>query len=143
VPKPKYTTPEARQAAAVVISKMAREQMLAQWEQKRENSGQDLGYYGCHRRVRKARGRAADQVCVTCGSQARHWAHIRDMDPGDPQNYQPMCQGCHWTYDDVPASRNITLGAEGRRTAALKAWETKRRKRAGDVALPPSLAGDG
>jgi hypothetical protein len=131
VPKSPYTTPEARAIRDQALSKLAKKQMLAQWEQQRKESGNALGYYGCHRRVRKTRGRAGDLTCVDCEKQARHWAHIHGTDPTDPQNYQPMCQSCHWAYDDVGARAAKTRGPEGSRAIALKAWETKRRKNPG------------
>lgn len=142
MPKSKYDTPEARAVRDEAVRRLAKKQMRAQWDQKRKESGQELGYFGCHRRVRTARGRAGDQVCVTCGKQARHWAHIHDTDPADVQNYQPMCQKCHWAYDKVGARVVAAKGPEGRRAVALKAWETKRRKKwqANDPAAPP-LAG--
>jgi hypothetical protein len=115
---------------------------LAQWEKWRAENGKALGYYGAHRRVRTARGPAKFQTCVGCGEGARHWAHIHDTDPADPQNYRPMCPPCHFEYDQVAAKALVTKGPEGRRAIALKAWETKRRKRVhGDVAPDPALAG--
>lgn len=124
--KPKYANPEERTAA---LREKASRQMLAQWQRKREVEGQDgPGYFGCHIRVRKARGRASDQTC-SCGRKARHWAHTHGTDPADPQNYVAMCQKCHWSYDNVAAKSKETLGPEGRRAAAFKAWETKRSRR--------------
>ena len=121
--KPKYASAAERQAA---LSEQARKQMLAQWERQRGASQDSLGYFGCHRRVRKERGRAADQTC-TCGAQARHWAHIHNTDPADPKNYMPLCQKCHWRYDGVGAATVAAKSPEERRAIALKAWETKRR----------------
>lgn len=113
----------------------------AQWERKRQESGQPLGYFGCHRRVRTARGPAKFQTCVSCGNPARHWAHIHDTDRTNPQNYQAMCQSCHIAYDNAAAKAFVTKGADGRRAIALKAWETKRRKKAQQgVAPDPALA---
>ena len=80
------------------------------------------GYAGAHHRVYRARGRAKDQICVSCGKPARHWAWIHDTDPGDPQNYQPMCASCHHAYDEIAAQGMATKGAEGRSaTVALAA----------------------
>lgn len=110
----------------------------AQWERKRQESGQVLGYSGCHRRVRTARGPAKFQTCVSCGKPARHWAHLHDTDPTNPQNYQAMCQPCHLAYDNAAAKSLETKGAAGRRAIALKAWETKRRKRAQQGVAPDS-----
>ena len=138
--KPKYATDAERKAAA---SAAAKKQMRDQWERRRQESGKPLGYFGCHRRVRSARGRAGDQRCKHCEAQARHWAHIHDTDPADPKNYISLCQKCHWLYDQVGAKTVASKGAEGHRAVALKAWETKRRKRqeCGDVASNPPLAG--
>ena len=136
--KPKYATAEERRAA---WGESARRQMLAQWERHREESGEDLGYFGCHRRVRTQRGPAKNQTCE-CGTQARHWAHIHDTDPADPQNYLPMCQKCHWEYDRVGAKVVAAKGPEGHRAIAFKAWETKRRKRKeGDDGQPDTPHG--
>ena len=132
--KRKYATPAERKAAQ---GEQARKQMLAQWDKQRQETGDTLGYFGCHRRVRTARGRAADQACVQCAGPARHWAHIHDTDPADPQNYQPMCQKCHWAYDDVAVKGVATRGPEGSRAIALKAWETKRRKGIGSAPDQP------
>lgn len=148
--EPKYANAAERKAA---LSEKAKRQMKAQWERRREETGRPLGYFGCHRRVRTARGRAADQVCE-CGKRARHWAHIHDTDPADVQNYKPMCQPCHYRYDGVRPQQVKTLGPAGRAAAAelawsrrtpeqrrqiaLKAWDTKRRRNAGapDVVVP-------
>ena len=88
------------------------------------------GYWGAHRRVRRARGPAKYQTCVTCGKDAQHWAHIHDTDPASPQNYQAMCARCHTAYDQTIAKSLATKGPDGLRAQALKAWDTKRRKRA-------------
>jgi len=122
VTKPKYATAAERNAA---LSANAKKQMRAQWEQQRQQSGQELGYYGCHRRVRKARGRAGDLACTDCGLPAMHWAHIHGTDPSDPQNYQPMCQRCHWAYDGVGTRVVQAKGPDGRRALALKAWSRR------------------
>jgi hypothetical protein len=128
--KPKYASPEERRAA---MSENARKQMLAQWERQRQESGQDgPGYYGCHRRVRTERGRAADQMCA-CGSRARHWAHIHGTDPSDPQNYQAMCQKCHWAYDQVGPRGMDTKGPAGRSQTAVLAWSRRSPEQRRDI----------
>lgn len=119
--KPKYASAAERKAA---LSEKAQKQMRTQWDQQRQESGQSLGYYGCHRRVRKVRGRAGDQMCA-CGAQARHWAHIHDTDPADPQNYQAMCQSCHWAYDKVAPRGMETKGPERRSETAVLAWSRR------------------
>lgn len=99
--------------------------MLARWERHREESGQELGYFGGHRRARTRRGRAADHPCVTCGTRARHWAQVHGTTGTDPSHYQPMCQKCHWAYDGVGARTAETKGPEVRREIALKAWSRR------------------
>ena len=67
-------------------------------------------YEACHMRVRTARGRARDQVCITCGGPAAHWAYdhsdpheLRDRRARpystDPERYRPMCVPCHRAED--------------------------------------------
>ena len=109
--------------------------MRAQWERQRQESGKDLGYYGCHRRVRTERGRAADQACTECGRQARHWAHVHDTDPADPRNYRPMCQRCHWAYDRVVERAMETKGPEGRSAAAKLRWSRRTPEQRREIAL--------
>lgn len=122
-------TEEARAA----MSRMAKAQMLRQWEEKRKETGQPLGYYGCHRRVRKARGRAADQICIDCGKQARHWAHVHDTDPTDPQNYQPMCYRCHAAYDEIGLKTAASAGNGRRSEAARRMWERRTPERRTEI----------
>jgi hypothetical protein len=65
-------------------------------------------YSNLHTKVRRARGRADQQVCCSCGGQARDWATIHGRDGEDPEDYQPMCHSCHFIYDGVsrmPGSR--------------------------------------
>jgi hypothetical protein len=121
VTKPKYATETERKAA---LSAHATAQMRDQWERKREESGQELGYFGCHRRVRRARGRAKDQTCE-CGAQGWHWAHIHDTDPTDVQNYRAMCQKCHWAYDGVGRKMVEAKTPEERSAAAVLAWSRR------------------
>jgi hypothetical protein len=60
------------------------------------------GYQAKHERVYRMRGKAREQICVTCGQPARHWAQIHGTDGSDPMaDYQPMCHRCHFAYDDV------------------------------------------
>lgn len=124
---------EARKGAADMrkspeAAARAKAQMQSQWKRQREESGTELGYFGQHRRVRAARGRAGDRQCVRCDEPARHWAWVHDTDRDDPENYQAMCQSCHYLYDEVNSKGTKTMGPRGRSDAAHKAWETKRRK---------------
>jgi hypothetical protein len=155
--KPKYASAEERRAA---MSAQAKLQMQAQWEREREQSGRDLGYYGCHRRVRTERGRAADQPCAHCGKRAQQWAHVHDTDPADTRNYIALCRPCHVAYDDVTVRSRMTKGPEGRsrearvrwsrrsseerREIIRKGWETRRRNQGEPdvVACDPALDGD-
>jgi len=81
-------------------------------------AGDDITYAGVHSRLRKFRGRASDQVCVSCGTTAQHWAydhtdpHPKIDERGlpfspDVNRYQPMCQPCHRRMD---ADRTRTHG---------------------------------
>ncbi len=88
-------------------------------------TGDAATYAAIHLRLRKTRGRAADQSCVTCGKEARHWsydhadpAEIRDG-RGIPyslnlSHYQPMCQPCHRRFDvkNMPVVRCSVEGCE-------------------------------
>lgn len=117
---------------------------LAQWEKWRaEHNLAAPGYFGLHNRVRKARGPASNYACVDCEKRAQHWATLHGTDGTDVMaHYQPMCVPCHFAYDQVAAQAKATLGPEGRRAAALKAWETKHRGEGPASDSPPlPLAG--
>lgn len=78
-----------------------------------------LSYKGSHKRVRSARGRAAEHACVACAEPATEWAyshadtqgeltevsHIFSKTPRaiayspDPQFCEPMCHSCHVSAD--------------------------------------------
>lgn len=76
-----------------------------------------LTYNTAHYRVYAARGKAAEQGCVDCGSQAEHWSFTRscpdsssDTMPwngkdvrveycGHPEHYEARCRSCHTAYD--------------------------------------------
>lgn len=119
--KPKYT-PEER---IRVMREKATAQMKAQWERKRQETGQPLGYFGGHRRVRRARGPVKYQLCDTCGKQALHWAHIHNTSYDDPENYRPMCQPCHWVYDGTGKKSKKALTHEQLSAASKLAWERR------------------
>lgn len=72
-----------------------------------------IGYVGAHARVRRARGKASQHVCVSCGTVADDWAYDH-ADPdqqwddyygtplaysADVGHYQPMCRSCHRKFD--------------------------------------------
>lgn len=72
--------------------------------------GENVGYAGAHRRVKKARGSASEYACVNCSGPARDWAYDR-TDPDEKisedgmvystriDHYQPMCVACHRAFD--------------------------------------------
>jgi transposase-like protein len=61
--------------------------------------GADAGYKAVHARLHRTRG-SADHCENGCVSSRRYeWAHIHGTDPGDPQNYRPLCKPCHQKYD--------------------------------------------
>jgi len=62
--------------------------------------GDLASYSGLHRRVYRARGKAAHRPCAHCGKQARHWAHLHSEPPGDVMSYTPLCVPCHRRYDN-------------------------------------------
>lgn len=73
-------------------------------------TGNAATYNAVHLRLRKARGKARDQVCKNCGAQAEHWSYDyseanpkRDPDRGpyslDLSRYRPLCQPCHRRFD--------------------------------------------
>lgn len=57
-------------------------------------------YMKRHDRCVAARGKASAHSCEECGKQAKEWAWIHDTDGETPENYKPMCHGCHQRYDD-------------------------------------------
>lgn len=76
-----------------------------------------VGYGAAHRRVYRAKGRAADHRCQHCGNPAKQWAYDH-TDPNelaevqrirgvptelvyslDPIHYFPLCQPCHREHD--------------------------------------------
>lgn len=58
-----------------------------------------------HGRVRRRQGNAKDHLCVECGAPAVHWATILGTDGMKLEDYQPMCQPCHWVYDGKTGAR--------------------------------------
>jgi hypothetical protein len=80
-------------------------------------SGDDVGYYGAHHRVREARGKATDHRCTDCGAPASRWSlswrrvplHLLRWGQGgvgrhlpyslDLTDYDPRCPSCAATYD--------------------------------------------
>lgn len=117
----------------------------------------ELTYFALHLRVHRRRGKARDQVCVTCGKAAQHWSQVHETDGTDTMNhYRPMCVSCHFAYDGnqakaAAASRgrevtaeqraqrseamrryNAALTPEQRSENARKAWKTRRAQEVGD-----------
>ncbi|MFA5707387.1 hypothetical protein [Mycolicibacterium sp.] len=96
--------------------------------------GSWVTYGGAHDRIRRARGLAAEYLCVDCGEQAAaEWSYRRgspkeltavvQMQNGtvaeatyspDPEDYDPRCKPCHVKYD----RRHNNLGANRQPAAA-------------------------
>ncbi len=101
--------------------------------------GKELGYGQMHKRIRKERGPAANQVCTDCGKPAAHWAYDHtDPNPSvglaakgievqyslDIDRYDPLCRSCHAKRDGrrlVKLWQSRALEAEGR-LAETSAW---------------------
>lgn len=63
-------------------------------------NGFNTVYFNRHTAVRRARGRAAEQVCVKCDGSAAHWAMVHGTDGSDPWvDFVPLCISCHHAYD--------------------------------------------
>lgn len=74
---------------------------------------EDAGYSVAHARVRKARGKASDHLCVDCGKQANEWSYVGgapnervDSYGGkmlpyttNPAYYVARCHSCHVRFD--------------------------------------------
>lgn len=95
---------------------------LAQWEKKRQETGESLGYYGAHDRVRKQRGPAKSHLCTECGKQARDWAQIHGTTGLETDHYRPMCHKCHFRYDEVAKRAMASTTPEKRRAGRYKMW---------------------
>lgn len=138
-----------------ILSVKAKDQMNAQWERKREESGTDLGYFGKMTRLHKARGSASDYQCVNCSGMAKCWTQIHDTDGLDVENdFQPMCKPCSARYNGfrqrqieatTPEERSTSAKSmwakrspEERSAIAKKAWETKHAKGYSGPSVDPS-----
>lgn len=80
-------------------------------------TAEKVGYGAAHRRVYRAKGRAADYQCQHCGSRAKQWAYDHAAPQAmtelvivrgvltplqysiDPSHYIPLCQPCHRVHD--------------------------------------------
>ena len=61
--------------------------------------GDDVSYWGVHKRLETAYGKASTHTC-TCGNPAEHWAF--DEPTGfstDLTRYTALCASCHKTKD--------------------------------------------
>lgn len=70
-------------------------------------------YTSSHKRVVRARGRAATHLCHLCSAPAHEWAFRADapeplvelvrghpcLYSGNPDDYLPLCRPCHRAYD--------------------------------------------
>lgn len=80
------------------------------------NGSDAAGYDAAHKRVKRAKGSAADRWCEHCDSPASQWAFVHgspDTRPAgvkrngrphgpfslDPDHYMPLCSACHKVYD--------------------------------------------
>lgn len=74
-----------------------------------------LTYQAAHKRVRAAKGKPWDYLCVDCQQRAQCWTYAHDC-PAERTNdmgklpfcehvwhYEPRCQGCHRRYDKKAA----------------------------------------
>lgn len=72
-------------------------------------TGDGATYTAMHLRVRKARGRAAEHLCIDCRRPAAQWSYDR-ADPDQRQSaegpysvriehYEPRCVPCHKRFD--------------------------------------------
>ena len=93
------------------------------------------GYWASHRRVRAARGPAAEHRCAECGAAAVVWSYDgtdpderRDPSRGcryslDPARYRPRCRSCH--------QRTTAEGRAARGSSGLDVERVVRLRRAG------------
>ena len=72
-----------------------------------------------HHRLARARGKAADHLCVDCGKNAREWSYngsdseqLVGSDHGffmayslNLLNYEPRCTSCHRLFDNALRSK--------------------------------------
>lgn len=90
-----------------------------------------------HKRVARARGRAAEQQCYRCDAQARDWATVHGTGGSDIwADYVALCRSCHIRYDhdarwneESQAKRRLTVGA-----SIAAAWTPERRAAQSDRA---------
>lgn len=72
-----------------------------------------ISYRAAHQRVTRKRGKAAEQTCVECGSQAHEWAFCGDPETSprseyglsfsmSTDDYRPLCRACHRLERLVP-----------------------------------------
>lgn len=80
-------------------------------------TGDSVTYFAMHRRLRSARGRASDYLCVDCGRRGQQWSYNRRAEvekmsslgpySADLNDYDPRCISCHKKFD----LRAISAGA--------------------------------
>lgn len=61
--------------------------------------GAEASYKALHRRVYRARGKAAECVQCHAGGRKYEWATLHGTDGTDVRQYIPPCIPCHRTYD--------------------------------------------
>lgn len=85
--------------------------------------GNAARYSTVHQRIRRAKGKAADHLCVLCGGPASQWAYDHAdpdeqmSDDGRPyrldlDRYRPMCALCHRRFD-VEHLPKVMCSADG------------------------------
>jgi hypothetical protein len=93
------------------------------------NKKEDPGYEAAHWRVRIAKGRAANHLCVDCGGPATDWSLKHDASEKrvqssgrmegatyslDADDYEARCQCCHKRYDADHGNRRYKTGQYAR-----------------------------
>lgn len=79
-----------------------------------------LSYHQVHHWIPILLGDASEYPCAGCGGLATDWCYQHNAPEGkelyhegspyteDVRCYKPMCFGCHWKLDDVPARMSRT-----------------------------------
>lgn len=109
-------------------------------------SGDDATYTARHKRVRRARGRAADYLCAKhlelgVEKAASDWAQVHDTDGLDLwADYLPLCRFCHLHYDQIIETRRPvawTPEMRAKRSAnTTQLWQNPAHKARRNTALP-------
>jgi len=84
--------------------------------------GDEISYFGVHRRLTRTRGPANQHPCVDCGATAVTWSFNSKTAAGDVlteivdgcelaystdiADYVPRCRRCHAAYDGISVGRD-------------------------------------